>query len=99
MIVSNKQQWFANYLLTGKTPRDAVGLKPPGNGGSPALDKPLLTMALETLSNIHDMPKSVALPILEFVSLSQNFWPWTVSESPKHGEFIKAILEYVGSLP
>ncbi|TVY42497.1 Nucleoporin [Lachnellula occidentalis] len=98
MIVSNKQQWFANYLLTGKTPRDAVGLKP-GNGGSPALDKPLLTIALETLSNIHDMPKSAALPILEFVSLSQNFWPWTVYESPKHGEFIKAILEYVQSLP
>ncbi|TVY90579.1 Nucleoporin [Lachnellula willkommii] len=99
MIVSNKQQWFANYLLTGKTPRDAVGSKP-SNGDSPALDKPLLTVALETLSSIQDIPnKSVVLPILEFVSLSQNFWPWTVYESPKHGGFIKAILEYVGSLP
>lgn len=99
MIVSNKQQWFANYLLTGKTPRDAVGSKPPNNGDSPALDKPLLTVALETLSSIQHMPKSVALPILEFVSLSQNFWPWTVYESPKHGGFIKAMLEYVESLP
>jgi nuclear pore complex protein Nup188 len=99
MVVSNKQQWFANYLLTGKTPRDAVGLKPPGNGGSSALDKPLLTTALEALSNIKEISKSEALPILEFVSLSQNFWPWTVYESPKHGSFIQAIAEYIERVP
>ena len=98
MVVSNKQQWFANYLLTGKTPRAAVGLKAPVNGSS-TLDKPLLTTALEALSNIQEMPKSEALPILEFVSLSQNFWPWTVYESPKHSDFIKAIAEYAGSVP
>lgn len=100
VVVSNKQQWFANYLLTGKTPRDAVGLKPPPDGiGPSALDKPLLTTALESLSNIHQMQKSEALPLLEFVALSQNFWPWTVYESPQHSPFIAAIAEFMSKLP
>lgn len=94
MVVSNKQQWFANYLLTGKTPRDAVGLKPVAS-----LEKPLLSTALERLgSNIHSMPKAKALPILEFVALAQNFWPWTVYESPEHANFIKRISDYIGTV-
>jgi len=93
-IVSNKQQWFANYLLTGKTPRDAVGLK---QNNPSKLDQPLLTTALKSLQTIDRLPKSEALPMLEFVALSQNFWPWTVYDSPEHGPFIKAISEYVGT--
>ncbi|TVY82887.1 Nucleoporin [Lachnellula suecica] len=95
MVVSNKQQWFANYLLTGKTPRDAVGLKQPQNTPS-ALEVPaLLTTALEGLEKVAVISKSEALPMLEFVALSQNFWPWTVYESPKHTPLIKALEDYI----
>ncbi|CAG8961829.1 hypothetical protein HYFRA_00014005 [Hymenoscyphus fraxineus] len=97
MVVSNKQQWFANYLLTGKTPRESVAKDQAGKQPS-ALDKPLLTTALENLIKIDTLPQFEALAMLEFISLSQNFWPWTVYGSSKHGEFITAISEYVGTL-
>ncbi len=98
MVVSNRQQWFANYLLTGRTPRDALQNKTAGKDLA-ALDKPLLTTALESLSSIKDLPKTKALAMLEFVALSQNFWPWTVYGSQKHADFIKSISEFVGILP
>jgi nuclear pore complex protein Nup188 len=96
MVVSNRQQWFANYLLTGKTPKDA--LKKTSGKELGALDKPLLNTALDALSNITEISKTKALAMLEFVALAQNFWPWTVYESEKHSDFIKAISEFVGTL-
>ena len=96
MVVSNRQQWFANYLLTGKTPKDA--LKKISAKDLGALDKPVLNAALDALSNITEIPKNRALAMLEFVALAQNFWPWTVYESEKHSDFIKAVSEYVGTL-
>ena len=98
MVVSSRQQWFANYLLTGKTPRDALQNKTSGKDLA-ALDKPLLTTALESLSSIKELPKTQALAMLEFVALSQNFWPWTVYGSQNHSDFIKSISEFVGTLP
>lgn len=97
MVVSNKQQWFANYLLTGKTPRESVAKDQAGKIPS-ALDKPLLTTALEKLMKIETLPQVEALAMLEFVSLSQNFWPWTVYGSSNHGGFITTISDYVGTL-
>jgi nuclear pore complex protein Nup188 len=97
MVVSSRQQWFANYLLTGRTPRDASRSKISGRDLA-TLDKPLLATALETLSKIDQIPRSEALAILEFVALAQNFWPWTVCDSPKYSGFISNISEFVGNL-
>lgn len=94
-VVSSRQQWFANYLLTGKTPREALTTKATGKELA-SLDKSLLTTALEALSGINELVKSEALPMLEFVTLAQNFWPWTVCNSPKYSDFIKAISNFVG---
>lgn len=97
IIVSSRQQWFANYLLTGKTPRDALTTKTTGQA-LVALDRTLLSSALTKLSKIDDLPSYEALAMLEFVALAQNFWPWTVSDSPKYTDFIKAISEFVGTM-
>ncbi|EPE32578.1 hypothetical protein GLAREA_07712 [Glarea lozoyensis ATCC 20868] len=97
MVVSNKQQWFGNYLLTGKTPREALGKESNAKDSSP-LDKSLLTTALERLSNIRELSKIEATAMLDFVSYSQNFYSWTVYASPKHAEFISSMTEYVGTL-
>jgi nuclear pore complex protein Nup188 len=94
-VVSSRQQWFANYLLTGKTPREALTAKTTGKELA-SLDKPLLTTALEALSGINELAKTEALPMLKFVTLAQNFWPWTVCNSPKYAAFIKAIADFVG---
>jgi nuclear pore complex protein Nup188 len=98
MVVSNKQQWFGNYLLTGKTPREALG-KDSGGNDTPGLDRSLLITALENLSNIREITMIQAMAMLEFVSYSQNFYSWTVYTSSKHGEFISSMVDYVGTLP
>ena len=97
MVVSNRQQWSANYLLTGRTPRDA--LKKKGDSEDiVASKKPLLVRALDKLSNLNDCPKAEALAMLEFVALAQNFWPWAVYDLQPHETFIKSITEYAGHL-
>jgi nuclear pore complex protein Nup188 len=93
--VSSRQQWFANYLLTGKTPREALTTKAIGKELA-SLDKPLLATALEALTGINKLANSEALSMLEFVTIAQNFWPWTVCSSPKYADFVKAISEFVG---
>lgn len=97
IVVSSRQQWFANYLLTGKTPRDALKTKTTGKE-LVALDRTLLTTALSKLSHIDKLTGSEALAMLEFVALAQNFWPWTVCDSPRYAQFIKAISDHVGKL-
>ena len=97
VVVSNRQQWFANYLLTGKTLKNTLMTKGSEKDLS-ALDRPLLNTALDALSNIRDIPKSEALAMLDFVALAQNFWPWATYDSQKHATFIKSISEYVGTL-
>lgn len=97
MVVSNRQQWFANYLLTGRTSKNALKDTECGRDLA-ALDKPLLNTALDALSNISDLRKPEALAMLDFVALAQNFWPWATYDSAKHAAFIKSISEYVGTL-
>ncbi|KAF7864045.1 hypothetical protein EAF04_007010 [Stromatinia cepivora] len=97
MIMSSRQQWFANYVLTGKTPRDALKKKKPDViiSSSP---KPLLLTALDNLSQIGDIPDSEALMMLEFVSLAQNFWPWTMYELENSTGFINYLSNYIKTL-
>jgi nuclear pore complex protein Nup188 len=97
MVVSNRQQWFANYILTGRSSTDAIKAKSVGKETGP-FDRPLLNTALETISGIGDVPKRKVLAALEFVALAQNFWPWATYESPMHADSIKTLSEYVGTL-
>ncbi|KAE8452536.1 hypothetical protein EG329_000439 [Mollisiaceae sp. DMI_Dod_QoI] len=97
MVVSSRQQWFANYLLTGMTPRDAMKSGMTGKEVA-SLDKPLLTTALEKLSSIDVLPQAETLVMLEFVSLAQSYWPWTVCKSSMYAGFVKSIAEFAGNL-
>ncbi|KAL2068957.1 hypothetical protein VTL71DRAFT_15295 [Oculimacula yallundae] len=97
MIMSSRQQWFANYLLTGKTPRDAMKVKS-GAKELVTLDQPILATALDALSNINELTKPTSLAMLEFVALAQNFWPWTVCNSSHYKKFIDSMQDYVGKL-
>ncbi|KAI9648045.1 hypothetical protein NHQ30_002673 [Ciborinia camelliae] len=97
MIMSSRQQWFANYVLTGKTPRDALKKKKPDVVKSSS-SKPLLLAALDNLSQIGDIPDPEALMMLEFVSLAQNFWPWTMYELESSTGFINYLSNYIENL-
>lgn len=94
-VVSGKQQWFAIYVLTGKTPRDDLKTK-----GSPAsiAHRSLLRLALSELSNIGRLKPRRALAMLQFVALAQNHWLWAMNDISKHPQFLKKIMDFIGSL-
>lgn len=97
IVVSSRQQWFANYLLTGRTPKEALKTASPSKEQAVS-SKPILNTALDSLSAIDKLPKQEALAMLEFVALAQNFWPWAMYGQNQHTEFITNIAEYVGNL-
>ncbi|POS87258.1 hypothetical protein EPUL_002156, partial [Erysiphe pulchra] len=97
VVVSSRQQWFSNYLLTGKTPRDALTNKS-SEKESTTLEKSFLTTALQALIKVTEASDIETLSILEFLSLAQNFWPWTVCNAPLYLDFIKSILNYLNKL-
>ncbi|KAK8058547.1 hypothetical protein PG994_008995 [Apiospora phragmitis] len=94
-IVRNRQQWMANCLLTGKTPRDARNGHDKMSKSSP---DSVLTRALERLSHISSISSSEALCILDFVTSAQNYWPWTIFNLQNHGNFLTALRSYVRNL-
>jgi nuclear pore complex protein Nup188 len=97
IVVSSRQQWFSIYLLTGRPPRDALRKWCAEDQAPPS--RTLLKIALTALSDIKRMPMPRSMAMLEFISLSQNFWPWAMSDIHlKQSNFIKSILEFVAGL-
>ncbi|KAI1653242.1 nucleoporin subcomplex protein binding to Pom34-domain-containing protein [Daldinia decipiens] len=94
-IVRNRQQWMANCLLTGKTPRDAK------NGTGKAVEassSSVLTSALDRLSSISEIEESEVLSILDFITSAQNFWPWTIFTLQKNTNFLTELRRFVRGL-
>jgi nuclear pore complex protein Nup188 len=97
VVISSRQQWFSIYLLTGRPPRETLKETKLEKPSAPA--KMALKIALDTLSNIQDLPMPRATAMLEFVSLAQNYWPWAMSDLHlKQSNFIKSISEFVSIL-
>ncbi|KAI1770412.1 nucleoporin subcomplex protein binding to Pom34-domain-containing protein [Hypoxylon cercidicola] len=94
-IVRNRQQWMANCLLTGKTPRDAK------NNNGKATETPsssVLASALERLASITKIEQSETLAILDFITSAQNFWPWTIFILQKNAGFLAELRSFVHNL-
>lgn len=96
-FVSKRQQWISVYILTGSSPRQSLkkasGEKVPAMRGAA-----FLQTALDTLSHIEDVEPQVALYLLQFVSQSQEHWPWATPELKKHPNFLNAIVNHVSKL-
>lgn len=93
-VVSNRQQWFAIYLLTGKKPKENLKGAAAVTTDSPTAT-PLIRIALDQLAKIETLPLPRALAILEFVSLSQNYWPWAMKDVSNSCDFITPLSDYV----
>ncbi|KAI0834993.1 nucleoporin subcomplex protein binding to Pom34-domain-containing protein [Hypoxylon sp. FL0890] len=94
-IVRNRQQWMANCLLTGKTPRDAK------NGNSKPTEpssNSVLASALDRLASISKIEVSETLAILDFITSAQNFWPWTIFTLQKNTNFLTELRRFVREL-
>lgn len=97
-VISNRQPWFATYVLTGTTPRDTLKTLNKGCEGHPGRGKPLLNIALDTLSRIEEVKPRKTLALLNFVALAEDYWPWVMSDTHQHLEFLKGISKYLGGL-
>lgn len=96
-VVSNKQQWFAIYLLTGTTPRDTLKRKE-AEGSPEARGTSLLTYALDQLSNLEQLESRLATGMLEFVALGLDHWPWTMNHIRLHPQFLTSLMDFLGDL-
>ncbi|KAI9753145.1 MAG: 60S ribosomal protein L5 [Chaenotheca gracillima] len=94
-IVSNRQQWFAVYLLLGNAPRDSLRPSAKVPSGS---NRTLLSLALGSFEKISEMPTKRALAILEFIALAEDHWSWAVSDLKKHPTFLKSLLSFIEGL-
>jgi nuclear pore complex protein Nup188 len=94
-IMRNRQQWMANCLLTGKTPREALE----GNGRiSKVHQDSVLHAALARLASISSIPSEETLAILDFFTSAQNYWPWTIFAMQKDNSFLDSLRSYVHDL-
>ncbi|KAI0388689.1 nucleoporin subcomplex protein binding to Pom34-domain-containing protein [Xylariaceae sp. FL0594] len=94
-IVRNRQQWMANCLLTGKTPRDSRGSKDKVTETSTGS---ILSSALVKLTSISNLDRSEALSILDFITSAQNYWPWTIFTIHKDHPFLNALVRFIKNL-
>ena len=100
-LVSKRQQWFAMYVLTGRTPRESMRSKTNQSQATPNTEEPILNVALNNLCSLDKINPSTALGMLKFVATSADYWPWTFTTISQHPHFLRAISEYaarVGSL-
>jgi len=94
-IMRSRQQWMANCLLTGKTPREALK----GDGKTSKLPPDsLLAMALERLRAINGAPSQEIIAILDLFTSVQNHLPWTVFALQKEAPYLPELRSYVRKL-
>ena len=97
-VVSNRQQWFAIYLLTGSTPRETLKNSGRAQNGNSRKARTLLQIAMDRLSAIEVFSSVVAVAQLEFVALSADYWPWVIAEIQNHPALTSTLLTYLGHL-
>ncbi|KAI1173931.1 nucleoporin subcomplex protein binding to Pom34-domain-containing protein [Nemania sp. FL0916] len=94
-IVRNRQQWMANCLLTGKTPKEA---RASNSKASEASSSSILSSALTSLASLSKLDQSEALSILDFITSAQNYWPWTIFTLQKNTSFLTGLRQFVRDL-
>lgn len=94
-IMRNGQHWMANCLLTGKTPREALG----GDGKlSKLASGSILKTALTRLRSIRTLPTAEALAILDLLTSAHNYWQWTIFASQEDDSCLSELRAYVRDL-
>lgn len=96
-VVSCRQQWSANYILTGHPPHASLNSIKSGRNSS-TLDEPLMNSALHPFPDVETLLRNHGLDNLQFMALSHNFWPWATYSSQKYTPFINHISDFAGRL-
>ena len=91
-VVSQRQQWFAIYILTGSTPRESLKNKNDANSSTPHHARSMLSLAMTRLCDADRLDTEEAISMLEFLSLAADYWPWVMAEILKNSKFTKKLL-------
>lgn len=94
-VVSRRQQWLAIFVLTGNTPRDTLKDSRKSDTSKVQRAEPLLTVAMDRLSNIERLEPTNTIAMLEFVALAVDYWPWVLSVMDEHRHFLAAIRDFI----
>jgi len=97
-VISNRQPWFATYLLTGTTPRNSIKTDGKSVGPGSSRANSLLAVALDSVADVQALKPPKALALLEFVALAEDYWPWVMIDTHKHPKFLTGISDFVGGL-
>ena len=94
-IVSQRQQWFSMYILTGSTPRESLQKKNQDAANeSGSRGEPIINSALESLCDLENLDPNQALAMLVFVAQAASFWPLVFSTIGKYPQFLKTLAEF-----
>lgn len=97
-IISRRQQWFAIFVLTGTTPRGSLQERKQNTHSSnknSQSTEPLLSVALDKLSDLERLIPRVAVAMLEFTAHAADYWSWVLNTIEEHPQFLGAITEYI----
>ena len=97
-IISQRQQWFAIFVLTGSTPRESFKQNNQDTASTATFlqsTEPLLAIALDGLSNLEKLTPNITISMLEFIALAADYWPWVLNTMEEHPHFLGAIREYL----
>ena len=95
-IVSQRQQWFAIFVLTGTSPRETF--KNRKSAETSQTSEPILTVALDQLLHIDRLHPQKVLSMLEFVALSADKWPWIMTNIEQHPQFLDALQNFLAGM-
>ncbi|KAL8783501.1 MAG: hypothetical protein Q9195_009371 [Heterodermia aff. obscurata] len=95
-IVSQRQQWFAIFVLTGTSPRETF--KNRKSAETSQTPEPILNVALDELLHIDRLHPQKVLSMLEFVALSADNWPWIMTNIEQHPLFLDALQNFLASM-
>ncbi|CAK7265635.1 hypothetical protein SEPCBS57363_001683 [Sporothrix epigloea] len=94
-ILRHRQQWMANCLLTGKTPREALQTE---DRVTKLSSDSALAKAKEALRSIKMLPHVESIAILDFFAAAQNYWPWTIFAIRGSNDYLDSMRAYVRDL-
>ncbi|MCJ1472642.1 hypothetical protein MMC13_001291 [Lambiella insularis] len=93
-VVSQRQQWFAIYLLTGSTPRENLKNKHCPSTIAHHV-RPMLQVAIDRFCNFDTLLPEEAVSTLEFIAQATDFWPWVVGEIVKNPHLITIFTKFL----
>ncbi|MCJ1246395.1 hypothetical protein MMC30_003602 [Trapelia coarctata] len=97
-VVSQRQQWFAIYILTGSTPRESLKSKDDANSSTTHHMRSMLSIAMNRLCDANRLDTEEAISMLEFISKAADYWPWVMAEILKNSKFTNKLLNSLDNL-